>query len=48
MDKSAGPREIVRIPKTVRENGPETVGSIVLREKDGQKQQLDASGVFEK
>ncbi len=48
MDKRGGPREIVRIPKKVRENGPETVGSIILQEKNGKKQQLNASGVFDK
>jgi hypothetical protein len=48
MDKPGGPREIVRIPKKVRKNGPRTVGSVLLHEKDGQQLQLNSSGVFDK
>ncbi len=49
LNKGAGgPRDIVRISKSVRQNKPEVAGSITIKKEGDQKKQVNATGVFKK
>ncbi len=47
LHKSRGPRENVAIPKSVRKNGPETVGTVTIRADGGKKTETGNTGVFQ-
>lgn len=48
MNKGNGPREMVRIPQSVRRNGPEVKGTITIQKQGNQERSINASGVFKK
>lgn len=47
LNKGNGPREIVRIPESVRRNGPEVQGRIIIQKQGDQQRSIKASGVFD-
>ena len=47
LHKDHGPREIVEIPEKAREEGPRTIGTVVIQKTKSGKQFLNRTGVFE-
>lgn len=47
LHKARGPREIVEIPKQVREEGPKTIGTLTIQKSKSGKHYLSRTGVFQ-
>jgi len=46
LHKDRGPREIVEIPQKAREDGPHTIGTVVIKKSTSGKQYVDRTGIF--